>query len=203
MASSAGSSPNGKPVMYLAGGQVCTSTSSCPRSGLVAYFDPSAASGSRWTTSGLPTITPRYFISGALSSDGYFYVTGGTDGSSQKINQRLFVCKPPDDPCWNVICQSNEVCVEGNCVVPPQFTLLPVVQSPQSIDSNLMISTFSIFDSVPINSASIQFEASTASCTIETLSTSNYYAISCPQTISYSTIGTKTIGFIVGDTLSA
>ena len=100
-------------------------------------------------------------------------------------------------------CQSNEICFEGICVVPPQFTLLPVVQSPQSINANLPISTFSVYDLAPINSASVQFGTSTASCTIQTSLTQNYYAISCPQTISYSTSGTKTIGFIVGDTLSA
>jgi len=202
LASSAGSAPNGKPVMYLAGGYFCSF--GCDTTGLVVYYDPSAASGQKWVTSGIPTITPRLRTSGALSSDGYFYVTGGIDESGNLIgnNQRLFVCLPPDNPCWNVVCQSNEICISGVCKAP-QFTLLPVVQSPQSINSNLAINTFSIFDLVTINSASVQFGSSTASCTIQTSLTPNYYAISCPQTISYSTSGTKTIGFIVRDTLSA
>ena len=42
MASSAGSSPNGKPVMYVAGGLLCDQ-SSCFVTSLVAYFNPSAS----------------------------------------------------------------------------------------------------------------------------------------------------------------
>jgi hypothetical protein len=90
------------------------------------------------------------------------------------------------------------------CYPPPQFTQLPEVQSPQSINRNLAISTFSVYDLVSINSAIVQFESSSANCDIQTLSsTSNYYAINCPQTISYSTTGTKTMRFVVTDILSS
>lgn len=59
-------------------------------------------------------------MSGASSSDGYFYVISGVVCANTvlDINRRLFVCLPPTDPCWNVICQSNEVCIEGICFAP-------------------------------------------------------------------------------------
>jgi len=112
MASSSGSAPNGKPVMWLVAGFYGGSYS-----GLTGYFDPSAASGQKWVISGLPSLSQRVWLSGALSSDGYFYVPGGLPnfGSPIANNQRLFVCLPPVDACWNVVCPSGETCVSGVC----------------------------------------------------------------------------------------